>query len=104
MGASQGGDPVTALYLVRELSVPVEALRGGETLILPSSRRVIVESVDTFDDGTFVVRWWRRADRGEPGHRGGKHHGDHVGADADGRYLGSLLPMRRAETVRVARG
>lgn len=90
------------LALVREEFVRVEELRPKDVVVLPSSRRVTVERVDEYD-GSFFVRWWRSAERGEPGHRGGKNH-EEVRDASDGRYLGSIGPMRRGETVTVHRG
>lgn len=94
---------MTGLYLLREEVVPVEQLRAGEKLILPGGRRVIVERVDEYDD-VLVVRWWRRAEIGEPGHRGLRANSDLWGDANDGRYLGSLVPKKRGETVKVDRG
>lgn len=92
------------LYLVREELVPVEELRAGDRLILPTGLRVIFERVDEYEDRVLIVRWWRRAERGEPGHRGGKQHADAIGHEWDGRYLGSLVLQRRGDLVRVDRG
>jgi hypothetical protein len=91
------------LYLVREELVPVEQLRVGDEVILPSGRCVTVETVDEYDH-FVVVRWWRRAEQGEPGHRGGKNHADAIRDEWDGRYLGSLQPHQRGDLIRVARG
>lgn len=92
------------LFRVLQESVPVEQLREGDMLILPSARRVTVERVDEFDDG-LVVRWWRPADRGEPGHRGREWNRPEVLTDAmDGRYLGSTLLMQRGDLLEVDRG
>ena len=90
------------LHLVREEHVPIEKLRAGDRLILPGGRRVIFERLDDYDD-CLVVRWWRRAEHGEAGHRGGKNHAEAIGDEWDGKYLGSLRPMRRGDTVRVER-
>jgi hypothetical protein len=95
---------VTDLFLVREEAVPVEQLQAGDRLILPNQRRVTVERVDFFHDVGFIVRWWRPADHGEPGHPGGK---DKIanGRDAfDGRYLGSTVPAPAGHCWRVDRG
>jgi len=84
------------LALVREELVPVEQLRPGENVILPMGVRVTVERVDEYD-GVFVVRWWRLAERGEPGWRT-------QGPDAlDGRYLGSLIGVPAGHCWRVDR-
>lgn len=93
---------MTGLYLLREEHVPVEELRAGDRLILPSGTRVNFERVDESDEG-LVVRWWRRAERGEPGHPGGKQHADAVSDEWNGRYYGSLRLMQRGETVKVDR-
>jgi hypothetical protein len=91
------------LYVVRTEDVPVTQLRDGDRLILPNGRRVTVERVDEFDDG-FVVRWWRPADRGEPGHPGGKDKITQVADAFDGRYLGSTLTVPRSHCFMVDRG
>lgn len=70
-----------------ELLVPVEDLEPGSTLVLPQGQRVTVERVDQYDE-TYVVRWYRRAQRGEPGFA---RPGDELAGD--GRYLGSLHPV-----------
>lgn len=70
-----------------ELLVAVEDLEPGSTLVLPKGQRVTVERVDTYDD-RFVVRWYRRAQRGEPGFA---RTDDELAGD--GRYLGSLHPV-----------
>lgn len=91
------------VFLVREEAVPAGELRRGDRLILPSGRRVTVDRVDEFDDG-LIVRWWRPAERGEPGFRGGKQHADAVSDEWDGRYLGSTLPVLASHVFRVDRG
>lgn len=70
-----------------ELLVAVEDLEPGSTLILPKGQRVTVERVDEYDD-QFVVRWYRRAQRGEPGFA---RPDDELAGD--GRYFGSLVPV-----------
>jgi len=91
------------LALVREEHVPIEELRPGDRIILPTGQRVTFERIDEYDDG-LVVRWWRRAERGDPGNRGGKQHADAIANEWDGKYLGSLRPMQRGDTVKVDRG
>lgn len=91
-----------SLYLVVEELVPVEELRPGDRLILPLGQRVTVERVDRYDGG-FVVRWWRLAEHGEPGHRGAKHHVDRVNDEWDGRYLGSTILVPPGRCWRVDR-
>lgn len=105
LGVRVGDRGVTGevVFLVREERVPLERLRPGDRIILPTGRRVVFERLDEYDDG-FVVRWWRPAERGEPGHRGGKNHVDAVHDEHDGRCLGSLMLMGAGETVRVDRG
>lgn len=93
---------MTDLYLLKEELVPIEQLRPGDRIILPTGQRVIFDRVDEYEDG-FIVRWWRRAEHGEPGHRGGKRHEDAISDEWDGKYLGSLRLMQRGETVKVAR-
>lgn len=93
---------MTPLFLVREDLVPVEDVRPGDRLILPSGARVTVECVDSFDDGLFVVRWWRRAERGEPGHPGAKDLLDFK-ESRDGRFLGSLMPVPAGHCWRIDR-
>lgn len=73
--------------------VPVERIGQGDVLVLPWGGEINVERVDTYGPEIFV-RWWRPADRGEPGH---KQHG------GDGRYLGSLKPLRAGDGVLVRR-
>jgi hypothetical protein len=95
---------VTAdLYLVREENVPVEELQPGDKLLLARGRVVIVERVDEYDGG-FVVRWWRRAEQGEPGHKGLKPNSDKFQSANDGRYLGSLIMVPRGHCWKVKRG
>ncbi len=78
------------LALVRTEDVPVEDLRPGDSVILPNGRRVTVEYVESFDDGaTLLVRWWRPAERDEPGHPGAKEKAEGL----DGRLLGSLIAV-----------
>lgn len=90
---------MTALFLVRHEPVPVEEIRPNDVLVLPNQRRVTVESVDVYgEDGdgeVFVVRWWRPADRGEPGHRGGRNHAEAIRDEWDGRYRGSCMGVPR---------
>lgn len=92
------------LALVREENVPVDELRPGDRIILPTGARVTFERTDTYDDSIVVVRWWRPAQHGEPGSRGGRTLRDELAEGCDGRYLGSLLPMLPDETVRVDHG
>lgn len=94
---------MTGLYLLKEELVPIEQLRQGDRIILPRGGRVNFDLIDEYDDG-LVVRWWRRAEHGEPGHRGGRQHADKVGDEWNGRYYGSLRLMQRGETVKVDRG
>jgi len=94
---------VTALYVLREEQVPIEELRPGDRIVLPSGQRVTFDRLDEYDDG-YVVRWWRRAEHGEPGHRGGKRHTEAIGDEWDGKYLSSLRLMRLGETMKVDRG
>lgn len=92
-----------ALYRVLEEAVPVEELRPGDTLILSGGRRVSFERVDEFDGACFV-RWYRPADRGEPGHKGRAwNRNESITASMDGRYLGSMALMHYGENVRVDR-
>lgn len=84
---------------------PVEQLGPGDTLVLPSGREVTVERVDHYDEAgdmpaQYVVRWWRKADRGEPGYR---HDASViVGGVPDGRYLGSCVPVPVGHCWQVA--
>jgi hypothetical protein len=78
--------------------VAVEAIRPGDRVVLPSGTRVAVEAVTANDDGTVTVRWWRDAQRGEPGFRNpDRERGDHN----DGRYLGSLIAVPPGHHWRV---
>jgi hypothetical protein len=91
------------------VSVPVEALRPGDVLLLPSGQTVNCERVDEYPDGDLMVRWWRPARRGEPGWRGALGYGTHALGSAgvqplSGRYLGSFAPKRRGDLIRVKRG
>jgi hypothetical protein len=92
---------VTDLFVVRSEPIPVEEIRPGMILILPSQRRVTVERVDVYDDGLHVVRWYRRAERGEPGFDNG--HGDTVNDERDGRYLGSCTAVPKGHRWTVER-
>lgn len=67
--------------------VPVEDIEPGSTLVLTNGQHVTVEGVDVYD-GRHVVRWYRRALRGEPGY---PRVDDELAGD--GRYLGSLHPV-----------
>jgi len=79
------------LYVVRSQPVPVDELEPGMRLLLPGGREVTVERVDVYDDVGFVVRWFRPAERGEPGI---PRRDAETWMDAyDGRYLGSLIPV-----------
>jgi hypothetical protein len=92
------------LFIVRTEWVPLEQLEEGDLLILPSGMRVTVERVDEFDDG-FVVRWWRVAAIGEPGHKGRQWNRPEAFSDAmDGRYLGSTLTVPAGTPFEVDRG
>jgi hypothetical protein len=73
--------------------LPVERVAQGDVVVLPGGREVNVEAVVAYDHG-LVVRWWRDAERGEPGDRtrGG-----------NGRYLGSLKPLQPGDGVLVRR-
>ncbi len=96
---------MTDLFLVRSEPVPVEELRKGDRLILPNGRRVNFERVDTYDDGaTLIARWWRPAERGEPGHPGGKNLVGVADDVHDGRYLGSLVAVPPGHCWMVDRG
>jgi hypothetical protein len=83
------------------VKVPASALRPGDVLVLSSGRRVTVERVDLYGD-ELVVRWWRRADYGEPGYtpRAGSAG---FGGRLDGRYLGSLAACPPESLVEVER-
>ena len=88
------------LYVVRTEEVPVEKIVEGDTIVLPSGRQVTVDRVDEFDEG-MVVRWFRRAETGEPGAtRGGV---EQVGDEYNGRYYGSLMCVPRGHTWTVTR-
>lgn len=80
----------------------MEQLRPGDRVVLQFGRRVTVERVDRYDD-RFVVRWWRDAERGEPGHPGGKNRVDDVNGAFDGRYFGSMMPVEAGYCWRVDR-
>ena len=94
---------MTGLYLVREEAVPVEQLRAGDRLKLPSGVLVTVERVDEYDDG-FVVRWWRPAERGEPGHRGARQHAIACDDEWNGCYYGSTVAFPARHCLAVDRG
>lgn len=91
------------LFVVRTEHVPIEQLREGDRLILPGGRRVEFERLDEYDDG-FVVRWWRIAERGEPGHPGWKNHVTAVADEYNGRFYGSFPAEPAGSTVLVDRG
>ncbi len=93
---------MTELFVVRTEHVPLEQLREGDLLILPGGRRVSVECVDEFDEG-FVVRWWRPAQIGEPGHKG-RDWNRPLSDGMDGRYLGSTLTVQAGHLFEVDRG
>lgn len=89
-----------SLYIVRSEPVPVEQLREGDRLLLPSGRIVRVDRVDEYDDG-FVVRWSRAAESGEPGHSRGSLFDDEI--RMDGRYYGSLRTVPAGHCWQVER-
>lgn len=89
-----------SLYIVRSEPVPVENLREGDRLILPSGRLVTVERVDAYGDG-LVVRWWRAAESGEPGHSRSSLFDDEI--RMDGRYYGSLRTVPPGHCWQVER-
>jgi hypothetical protein len=62
---------------------------------------VTVEAVDDFDDG-FIVRWWRLAERGEPGHKG-RDWNRPLSDAMDGRLLGSTLLVQAGHVFEVDR-
>lgn len=76
------------------MKVPVESLRPGDVVRTPTGQPVTVQRVDEHD-GELVVRWWRPARRGEPGH--GFPRGN------DGRYLGSFAGRPRGSLIEVER-
>lgn len=92
-----------SLYIVREESVPLNELRPGDRLILPGGRRVNFERLDEYDSG-FVVRWWRPADRGEPGYRTRGRFERPALDEHDGRVLGSFVTLPAGSRVLVDRG
>lgn len=59
--------------------MPVEQIREGDVVVLPSGRRVVVERVDVYDDDAYVVRW------------------------KAGSYRGSLKPVRAGDEWEVVR-
>lgn len=85
------------------MKVPVEQLRSGDVIELPNGRPVTVERVDEYEAGRWlIVRWWRLAERGEPGFRPIIVHVGERGIDG-GRYLGSLAPCVRGSLVTLVR-
>lgn len=95
---------MTGLFVVRREHVPVEQLVAGDVIVLPSTRRVTVEHVDEYD-GFFIARWWRPAERGEPGHKGREWNRPEALSDAmDGRYLGSTMLLPAGHLIEVDRG
>ena len=79
------------------MKVRVDELQAGDVLVLPSGRRVTVEGVDDYD-GDFVVRWWRPAERGEPGYKP-RVGSRGLGGGLDGRYLGALRGLQSDSLV-----
>jgi hypothetical protein len=78
-------------------SAAVETIRAGDRLVLPAGRRVTVEAV-VERDGLYTVRWFRPAERGDPGFRDpDRPRGDHN----DGRYLGSLIYVPAGATWEI---
>jgi hypothetical protein len=95
---------MTDLYVVRSQQIPVEQLAPGQRIILPNGREVTIERVEEHerDDDTveYIVRWWRPAERGEPGYP--RHGAEPCGDEYDGRYLGSLIPVPAGHLWSVA--
>lgn len=86
----------------REKIVRADEVKEGDTLILLSGRPVTVDRVDTYD-GQLVVRWSRPAERGEPGHIGGKGEALLDALEGGwGRYLGSTIAYPPDRLLKIA--
>lgn len=68
--------------------IPVEQLRPDDELALPHGRTVLVERVDLYDDGRYVVRWHAGPYFRAPHPLAGQRHD-----------LGSLVPMQAGDLV-----
>lgn len=76
----------------RASSVRADQIKVGDHLRLPMGRIVEVERVDSYPDGTLVIRW----------HEGSVYRAPDALA-GQRRELGSLAPRRRHDPVQVPR-